>query len=100
MGDVPRGGDASRSTRRFRGPSVPLPVWFVACFVIGAIAAPGAEWRVPMGGNAYLMASKPGSNDGLHRGGTDVRWHDPETTWTVWFHVDRPAAVEIGRAHV
>ena len=60
----------------------------------GPIAAAG-EWAVPMGGNAYLMASKPGSEDGLHRGGSDVRWHDPETTWTVWFHVDRPATVEL-----
>lgn len=69
-----------------------------ACCAIVALRAgglPAAEWSVPMGGNAYLVASKPGSDDGLHRGGREVRWHDPESTWTVWFHVDRPAAVEL-----
>ncbi len=70
-----------------------LVSWLAAC---GAAAISGAaEWSVPMGGNAFVVASKPGSNDGLQRGGAEVRWHDPETTWTVWFHVDRPAAVEI-----
>lgn len=54
-----------------------------------------AEWSVPFGGNAYAVASKPGSNDGLARGGAEVRWHDPETTWSVWFHVDRPADAEV-----
>ncbi|MEI8368200.1 MAG: DUF3472 domain-containing protein [Planctomycetia bacterium] len=71
-------------------------------------AADGAEWTVPFGGNAYEVASKPGSNDGLERGGAEVRWHDPETTWSVWFHIDRSAdaAVELvsaetgGRAEV
>ena len=54
-----------------------------------------AEWSVPFGGNAYAVASKPGSNDGLERGGAEVRWHDPETIWSVWFHVDRPAEAEV-----
>ena len=73
-----------------------LPVWVVAAAVAAASPASGAEWTVPMGGNAYLMASKPGSEDGLHRGGSEVRWHDPESTWTVWFHVDRAATVDLG----
>jgi hypothetical protein len=54
-----------------------------------------AEWSVPFGGNAYAVTSKPGSNDGLARGGAEVRWHDPETTWSVWFHVDRPTEAEV-----
>lgn len=73
--------------------------WAAAACLGASLATAGAlsaaEWRVPMGGNAYLMASRPGSDDGLHRGGAEVRWHDPETTWTVWFHVDRPASAEL-----
>ena len=69
-------------------------VSWLAAFAAAAISS-AAEWSVPMGGNAFVVASKPGSNDGLQRGGAEVRWHDSETTWTVWFHVDRPAAVEI-----
>ncbi len=57
-----------------------------------------ADWSVPMGGNSYLVASKPGSEDGLHRGGTEVRWHDPESKWAVWFHVDRPATLRLSLA--
>ena len=66
-------------------------VWPWVLLLPGAASLPAAEWGVPMGGNAYLMASGPGSDDGLHRGGTEVRWHDPQTTWAVWFHLDRPA---------
>ena len=73
-------------------PLVALVCWYAAC---AAIPTGAAEWAVPMGGNAFLVASKPGSNDGLQRGGAEVRWHDPETTWTVWFHIDRPALVEL-----
>ena len=73
-------------------PVIAIVGWFAAC---AAAESGAAEWAVPMGGNAFLVASKPGSNDGLQRGGADVRWHDPETTWTVWFHIDRPALVEL-----
>jgi len=73
-------------------PVIAIVGWFAAC---AAAESGAAEWAVPMGGNAFVVASKPGSNDGLQRGGAEVRWHDPETTWTVWFHIDRPALVEL-----
>jgi hypothetical protein len=78
-----------RSPTRSLGPSL------VAWLMLMTVSATGAEWSVPMGGNGFVVASKPGSNDGLLRGGAEVRWHDPETTWTVWFHVDRPATVDV-----
>ena len=53
-----------------------------------------AEWRVPLGGNAYLQTA--GAGDGLHRGGAEVRWTDAATTYAVFFHVDRPATVRLG----
>lgn len=89
------GGVRDRRMRQSRGTILRVAACLWASFGIGDAVSCAAEWRVPMGGNAYLMASKPGSNDGLSRGGAEVRWHDPETTWTVWFHVDRPAAAEV-----
>lgn len=89
-----RGGRASRSAR---GLAVGCLVSIGSWLGLANDPAPtgAAEWSVPFGGNAYSVASKPGSNDGLARGGAEVRWHDPETTWSVWFHLDRPAEVEV-----
>jgi hypothetical protein len=73
--------------------------WLAVAFMLGLGGVPpsvgAAEWIVPFGGNAYAVTSKPGSNDGLERGGSEVRWHDAETTWSVWFHVDRPTEAEV-----
>ena len=67
--------------------------------VLVAIAASAvmhaAEWVVPLGGNAYVVQSPAGVGDGLQRGGTVVRWRNPATVFAVFFHVDRPARVEL-----
>jgi len=57
--------------------------------------AGAAEWTVPFGGNAFVVAAAPDSGDGLARGGAAVRWRDPATVYAVFFHVDRPARVEL-----
>jgi len=65
-----------------------------------AVAAPAAEWTVPLGGNAYVVESPAGSGDGLQRGGRALRWRDPETAIAVFFHVDRPALVDLALSGV
>jgi hypothetical protein len=63
-----------------------------------AAVAPAAEWTVPLGGNAYVVESPAGSGDGLERGGRVVRWRDPATVIALFFHVDRPARVDLALA--
>lgn len=90
-------GRAGRGVRSARGLAIgclmTIGSWLGPA--VDQIPSGAAEWSVPFGGNAYAVASKPGSNDGLERGGAEVRWHDPETIWSVWFHVDRPAEAEV-----
>jgi hypothetical protein len=74
----------------------------VVVAVLGWMAhtAGAAEWTVPLGGNAYASGAPAGSGDGLQRGGRVVRWRDPATSYAVFFHVDRPARVELALAGV
>ncbi len=46
-----------------------------------------------MAGNAFRTAPSPGGS-GIQRDGT-VTWGDPATVVTVYFHVDRPAELEL-----
>ena len=52
-----------------------------------------AEWSIPMAGNAFRTAPGPGGS-GIQRDGTTT-WGDPGTVVTVYFHVDRPAELEL-----
>ena len=52
-----------------------------------------AEWSIPMAGNAFRTAPGPGGS-GFQRDGT-ITWGDPKTVFTVYFHVDRPAELEL-----
>lgn len=51
------------------------------------------EWRVPMGGNAYLTERAEDGRDGLGR--REARWQEPESVWSVFFRIDRPAVLEL-----
>ena len=55
-----------------------------------------APWSVPVAGNAYLTASASsnGEGDGLGRRG-GMRWSKESSVISVYFRVDRPAALEL-----
>ncbi len=64
----------------------------LAVFVqVDALGA--ADWSIPLAGNAFRSAPAPGGQ-GFQRDGT-VAWGDPEAVFSIYFHVDRPAAVEL-----
>ena len=52
-----------------------------------------AEWSIPMAGNAFRTVPGPGGS-GFQRDGT-IAWGDPETVFSVYFHVDRPAELKL-----
>jgi hypothetical protein len=57
------------------------------------------EWPVPVAGNAFRVAPAPGSS-GFQRNGT-LAWGDAEGVFSVYFHVDRPAVLDLAlRARV
>ncbi len=59
-----------------------------------ALAAETPSWSIPVGGNAYLTASKAGSQDGLSRGG-NLRWQEAESVFSVYFRVDRACELDL-----
>ncbi len=70
-----------------------------ALAIAGATAkVNAADWSVPMAGNAFLTTrTSDGSGlarDGFQRDGT-VAWKDPDHIFTVHFHIDRPAILEL-----
>jgi hypothetical protein len=58
-----------------------------------AATAQSAEWSVPVAGNAFRSAPAP-SGRGLGRDGT-IAWSDAEEVFSIYFHFDRPAALEL-----
>ncbi|MCL4203793.1 MAG: DUF3472 domain-containing protein [Pirellulaceae bacterium] len=78
---------SSHRSRRF-----PLAL-LLAIALSAAVQASGREpasWTVPFGGNAFLTGGDDGSGG---RGG--LRWDRPETVISLFFHVDRPADLQI-----
>jgi hypothetical protein len=53
----------------------------------------GADWRVPVGGNAFRSSPAPGAG-GFQRDGT-LAWSDAEGVFSVYFRVDRPAVLDL-----
>jgi hypothetical protein len=51
------------------------------------------EWAVPIGGNAFRTAPAPGGN-GIRRDGR-LQWQDEKEVYSVFFHLDRPAALNL-----
>ena len=72
-----------RNVLRWNG----LVVVLLVSSVVGA-----GEWVVPVGGNAFLSEGEEGR--GVRRDGTFVL-SDPGNVYSVYFHVDRPAKMEI-----
>lgn len=56
-----------------------------------AVAA--TTWSVPVAGNAYRTAPRP-SGDGFRRQGA-IAWGDVEGVFSIYFHVDRPAKLQL-----
>lgn len=60
---------------------------------VTGVVARAADWRVPVSGNAYRSAPAPGNN-GFQRHGT-LAWSDADGVFSVYFHVDRPADLDL-----
>jgi hypothetical protein len=85
--NLPRNSASCSRSRWF-----PLAVLLVLALSV-AVQASGREpasWMVPVGGNAFLTGGDAGSGG---RGG--LRWDRPETVISLFFHVDRPADLQI-----
>ncbi len=60
----------------------------VTLFVtLNSIEVHAADWSIPMAGNAYRTAPKPGGR-GFRRKGS-IAWSDKQTVFSTYFHVDR-----------
>lgn len=66
----------------------------LVCFGSVVHAAETTTWFIPVGGNAYLTASKPGSQDGLGRDG-ELRWQEADSVFSIYFRVDRACELEL-----
>jgi hypothetical protein len=60
----------------------------------GRLNADEGRWQVPFAGNGYQTARAEAGADGMGRRGG--RWGDPETVWSLFFRVDRPALLDLG----
>ena len=58
------------------------------------LLADSARWNVPLGGNAYLTTRFDGAADEITREGIR-NWAHPGSTFSVFFHVDRPASLDL-----
>jgi hypothetical protein len=67
-----------------------LAILLLAMPVFGVNAA---DWRVPVGGNAFRSAPAPGTS-GFQRNGT-LAWSDADGRFSVYFRVDRPATLDL-----
>jgi hypothetical protein len=58
-----------------------------------ATKSQSAEWSVPVAGNAFRSAPAPGGRG--FRGSGSLSWGDSEGVFSIYFHVDRPAEVDL-----
>ncbi|BCX48357.1 nematoblast specific protein [Haloferula helveola] len=68
------------------------PVILAAAGLAAVAPLLAAEWSVPAGGNTFRTAPAPGP--GVSRDGS-VRWSDKEGVFSIYVHLDRPAALEL-----
>ena len=61
--------------------------------LIANSASLAADWSVPLAGNTFRTAPEPGGNS-AQRNGT-VAWDDPAAVFSVFFHVDRAAELDL-----
>jgi hypothetical protein len=64
---------------------------FAACFTL-IIPLGAADWSIPIGGNAFRTEPGPGGVPG--RNGA-LQWSDAGESYSIYFHVDRPAAIDL-----
>ncbi len=79
-------------------PSVFNAILFVAAWILGGVEstrsmACAEEWTIPVAGNFFRTAPSPG--DGRVGRGGNVSWSDPQEVYSVYFHVDQPAALTV-----
>ena len=69
-------------------------VLFIFLFLSLTTEILAESWSIPVGGNAYRTVPGTGGS-GLTRSGHLV-WNDKEEVHSIFFHVDRPAVIELG----
>ena len=71
------------------------PFSLIVLLLVAAAArsAHSAEWSVPVAGNAFRTEPSPNGR-GLRRGGI-LSWGDEEGVFSIYFHVDRPAVLDL-----
>jgi hypothetical protein len=74
----------------FQSPRVFITLLIASLQVAGLSAA---DWEIPMAGNTFRTAPQPGRN-GVQRNGL-VAWADSEGVFSVFFHIDRPASLQL-----
>jgi hypothetical protein len=68
--------------------------WMVGVLLIGLVSPTTAqEWQIPIAGNYFRTAPEPG-NPRIGRDGALV-WADPQEVFSVFFHIDRPARLQL-----
>ncbi len=70
-----------------------LVLSLLALTVLGPVDALAADWIIPAGGNAFRTTPGAG-RDGIRRDGT-VSWSNPTEVYSLFFHVDRPATLDL-----
>lgn len=67
----------------------------LSCVVAPALADRlfAADWQIPLAGNTFRTAPSPGGHAIQRNGG--VVWRDPNEVHSVFFHIDRPAALDL-----
>lgn len=76
--------------------SVPAAGFLALWFSLSPLTA--SPWRVPVAGNGFLTTSgnagSPEEEDRIDRQGA-TRWQDKESVFSVFFHLDRPASLDL-----
>ncbi len=85
--NLPRNSVSSSRSCRF---PLALPLVLALSAAVQASGREESSWTVPFGGNAFVTGGDAGSGG---RGG--LRWDRPETVISLFFHVDRPADLQI-----
>ena len=66
---------------------------FLLVSVLPILSVSAEDWSIPLAGNTYRTAPEPGGR-GLRRD-NGLQWSATQDVWTVYFHVDRPATLQL-----
>jgi hypothetical protein len=76
-----------------------LRLSLIASAVVGALvitaSLDAADWKVPVAGNAFLSAPSPDDHEKGFRKDGIIAWSEAEQVYSVFFHIDRPAALDL-----